>query len=214
MRDNRLEPVYAILNSHCLDAVALVPGPNFRRIFGRDFHLMERPLIVIVPVSGEPVAVVPAIELSSFAALKFPGPVFDWQDETGYMEAFRSAASALRQLKSADRFGLEAQRMRAFEHMTLANVFPDAGFVDAHAEIENYDRIGYRTLTCSAKKGRNVEQIVDELRANTSIIVGQSGVGKSSIINRLTDSSALPVGDISECSGEGRHTTVNSVMLS
>ena len=42
-----------------LDAVVLVPGANFRRIFGKDFHQMERPLAVLVPRLGEAAAVEP-----------------------------------------------------------------------------------------------------------------------------------------------------------
>ena len=52
-----------------------------------------------------------------------------------------------------------------------------------------------------------------QLLANkTSIIVGQSGVGKSSIINNLSDESRQRTSYVSK-RGEGRHTTVNSVML-
>ncbi len=137
MSEPRLEPLKRVLKNDGLEAVALVPGPNFRRLFGRDFHLMERPLIVIVPASGDPVAIVPHLELASFSELGFPGKVFSWQDETGYANAFAAAAEALPNLKSSNRFGLEAQRMRVFEQMALATAFPDARFVDAHAGISS-----------------------------------------------------------------------------
>ncbi len=52
-----LEPVMTILGRTGLDALVLVPGANFRRVFGKDFHQMERPLAVIVPRQGEAVAV-------------------------------------------------------------------------------------------------------------------------------------------------------------
>ena len=51
------------------------------------------------------------------------------------------------------------------------------------------------------------------LRGEIAIIVGQSGVGKSSIINYLTEESGQRVGEVSAGSGEGKHTTVNSAML-
>ncbi len=120
-----------------VDAVALVPGPNFRNLFGRDFHLMERPLIVIVPTNGNPVAIVPNLEMASFEKIGFPGQVFDWRDEDGYLAAFEAAANALPDLKHAKRFGLEAQRMRAFEQMALARVFPEATLTDAHQLISS-----------------------------------------------------------------------------
>lgn len=137
MSDIRLQPLRDVMRDQKLDAVGFVPGPNFRRLFQRDFHLMERPLLVIVPAQADPVAIVPNLEMASFDTLDFPGPVFDWRDETGYDGAFQQAADALPRLISADRFGLEAQRMRVFEQMALQQVFPEAGFVDAHAAISS-----------------------------------------------------------------------------
>lgn len=80
-------------------------------------------------------------------------------------------------------------------------------------ELAEYARIGYPTLRCSAKKNINLAPLKDFLATRTAIIVGQSGVGKSSIINSLTGDSARPVAPVSTASGEGRHTTVNSVLL-
>ena len=48
---------------------------------GSDFHLMERPLVVIVQSHGEPIAIVPNLELESFEKTKFTGLVFDWRDQ-------------------------------------------------------------------------------------------------------------------------------------
>lgn len=79
-------------------------------------------------------------------------------------------------------------------------------------ELQNYGRIGYETLVCSAKSGRHVDRLGALLDGHTAIIVGQSGVGKSSLINALTESDQRTA-EISTSRGEGRHTTVNSVML-
>ena len=68
-------------------------------------------------------------------------------------------------------------------------------------------------MRCSAESGDGIEDIATLLEGTTAIIVGQSGVGKSSIINRLTGSAQLPTAEISDKRGEGRHTTVNSVMI-
>ena len=58
-----------------------------------------------------------------------------------------------------------------------------------------------------------MEQIPNALREQTAIIVGQSGVGKSTIINALRGSTAQRTAEISSKTNEGRHTTVNSEML-
>jgi len=79
--------------------------------------------------------------------------------------------------------------------------------------LADYARIGYRTVRCSAKIGENIESVAALLRDGVSIIVGQSGVGKSSLINRLLRDERQRVASVSDKSGEGRHTTVNSAML-
>ena len=118
-----------------LDAVGFVPGPNFRRLFGRDFHLMERAFMVLVPKTGPAVAVVPHLEMTSFDTLDFSGTVFAWRDEDGYEAAFAAAAEALAHLGPAPVIGLEAQRMRVFEQFALKQALPQAHFRDAHALI-------------------------------------------------------------------------------
>lgn len=130
-----LEPVMTILGRTGLDALVLVPGANFRRVFGKDFHQMERPLAVIVPKAGEPAAVAPHLEMGSFRPLGFPGKVFDWRDEAGYMGAFLAAGDSLPHLRAGARIGVEGQRMRVFDLFALHKAFPAAEFVDAHAEI-------------------------------------------------------------------------------
>jgi ribosome biogenesis GTPase len=79
--------------------------------------------------------------------------------------------------------------------------------------LDDYARIGYSTVRCSAKTGQNIDAVTVLLQDGVSIIVGQSGVGKSSLINGLLSDDRQRVASISEKHGEGRHTTVNSVML-
>jgi Xaa-Pro dipeptidase len=130
-----LSPLTQVLSRTGLDALVLVPGANFRRVFNKDFHQMERPLAVIVPRAGEAVAVVPNLEMGSFQAIGFPGRVFDWRDEAGYQGAFMAAGEALPQLRNGARIGVEGQRMRVFDLLALQKAFPGAAFMDAHADI-------------------------------------------------------------------------------
>jgi len=132
-----LIPLISVLARTGLDALVLVPGANFRRVFNKDFHQMERPLAVIVPRKGEPVAVVPHLEMGSFAPIGFPGKVFPWRDEAGYMGAFMAAGEALPQLRKSTRIGVEGQRMRVFDLFALQQALPGAEFVDIHGEISS-----------------------------------------------------------------------------
>lgn len=79
--------------------------------------------------------------------------------------------------------------------------------------LADYDRIGYVTVRCSAKSGDNLESVSSLLSDGVSIVVGQSGVGKSSLINRLLGDQQQRTASISGKTGEGRHTTVNSALL-
>jgi len=183
MTDTRLDPVYRILEQTGLDAVAFVPGPNFRRLFTRDFHLMERPLVIVIPSQGDPVAIVPNLEMTSFSAINFGGMVFDWRDEEGYMGAFEAAGKALPDLANESRIGLEAQRMRVFEQMALAKVFPGAQFVDAHQEISSLRLL--KTSEEIAKLKRAIEISEQALEATLQEIrVGQSETEIESILLR------------------------------
>ena len=173
MHNALLEPVYDVLRLHNLDAIAFVPGANFRRIFAQDFHLMERPLVVIVPAKGRAAAIVPNLELASFRQTGFDGHVFDWLDQTGFEQAFTDAATALPLLANANKFGLEGQRMRAFEQMALQQVFPDAIFVDAHKELSS---IRYRkTADEVALQKRAIEISEAALEATLAeVAIGQT----------------------------------------
>jgi hypothetical protein len=114
---DRYAELRAVARAGGLDAVALVPGPNFERLFDKDFHTSERPLVVLIPPAGPPAAVVPNLELGSFALIGFEGAVFDWRDQDGYGDAFAALAAAM----PLARIGVEGQVMRVFVHHALAS---------------------------------------------------------------------------------------------
>lgn len=75
--------------------------------------------------------------------------------------------------------------------------------------LEDYAAIGYTVIHSQATTGEGIEAIQQHLANKTSIFVGQSGVGKSSIIQQVLPEIAIKVGDISQ-SGEGKHTTTTA----
>jgi len=131
LSDDRIASIRAVAESEGLDAIALVPGANFRRVFGRDFHQHERPLVVVVPVEGPPAAVVPHLEMDSFAVIGLEGEVIPWRDQDGYAAAFDRLGKAL----SPRRLGVEGQQMRVFVQQALSRAFPGAEIVDAHLPV-------------------------------------------------------------------------------
>jgi len=66
-----------------VDAVALVPGPNFMRAIDRSFMSHERPFMIVIPAESAPAALVPNLELQSWDLVGFEGAVFDWRDQDG-----------------------------------------------------------------------------------------------------------------------------------
>lgn len=78
------------------------------------------------------------------------------------------------------------------------------------AQLAIYEKIGYETLLLSANTGENMATLDSYLSKGTSIFVGQSGVGKSSLINQLLPEVQALTGVVSDTSGLGQHTTTAS----
>jgi ribosome biogenesis GTPase len=74
--------------------------------------------------------------------------------------------------------------------------------------LAHYRELGYRLVTLSAK--RDLAPLVAHLSGQTSVLVGQSGMGKSTIINRLLPEAAVRVAEISTALDSGRHTTTHA----
>ena len=79
------------------------------------------------------------------------------------------------------------------------------------ALLEEYRQIGYRVHHCSARRCDGLDELRSCLAGQVTSLVGQSGVGKSSLVNRLVPDAGQAVGEISGKSGEGRHTTTTAV---
>ena len=70
-----------------------------------------------------------------------------------------------------------------------------------------YRKAGFQVICTSAETGDGVEDLRELIRGKLVAFTGNSGVGKSSILNRLCPELALPTGEVSEKLGRGRHTT-------
>ena len=77
---------------------------------------------------------------------------------------------------------------------------------------KTYRDLGYQVLLVSTKNGTGLEEFREYLTHYTSVFVGQSGVGKSSLVNALLPESNLRVGDLSERQ-QGTHTTTSATLL-
>jgi ribosome biogenesis GTPase len=76
-----------------------------------------------------------------------------------------------------------------------------------------YARMGYATVLCSAVTGVGIARLRHELGGRVTAIVGQSGVGKSSLLNTLDPHLSLRVAEVSRENEKGRHTTTTARLI-
>ncbi|MFD2165538.1 small ribosomal subunit biogenesis GTPase RsgA [Thalassotalea euphylliae] len=74
-------------------------------------------------------------------------------------------------------------------------------------QLDIYRDIGYQVLYASSASGDGIDELKTQLNNETSIFVGQSGVGKSTLVNSLMPELSLDTQEVSENSGLGQHTT-------
>ena len=73
--------------------------------------------------------------------------------------------------------------------------------------VRIYTKAGFKVICTSAETGEGVEELRSLIRGKLTAFTGNSGVGKSSVLNRLCPGLNLPTGEVSEKLGRGRHTT-------
>lgn len=79
--------------------------------------------------------------------------------------------------------------------------------------INLYETVGYDCMAISAEKGDGVEALVEKLHGKTTLLSGNSGVGKSTLINRIVPGANLRTSEISDSHNTGMHTTTFSEMI-
>jgi ribosome biogenesis GTPase len=95
----------------------------------------------------------------------------------------------------------------AMEPVVALNKVDLPADAETRARVSHYRELGYRVLSCSALSGKGLSELKEVIRGKTAVFFGQSGVGKSSLLNRLFPDLQLPVGDISMKYDRGSHTT-------
>jgi Xaa-Pro dipeptidase len=114
----RLEKLRRAVQSSNYAAIALVPGPTLTYLTGVSYHLSERPLVAFFPAEGDPVMIIPALELPKIADVApFPIRFFSYTDSEGYHPAFEQACKALH--LEGKRVGVEGLKMRVLEGQTI-----------------------------------------------------------------------------------------------
>jgi ribosome biogenesis GTPase len=93
---------------------------------------------------------------------------------------------------------------------TKCDLVSEAEIADARAL---YARTGYPTHAVVAKEGRGLAELQAALAGRRSLVVGHSGVGKSTLLNALVPGLDLRIGEVNAKTGRGRHTTTASTLV-
>lgn len=110
----------------------------------------------------------------------------------------------------ADRFLLAA----SLNNLPFLLVLTKTDLVEEIPEtIKDFTKIVDTVIKVSSKTGEGVEELRALLKDKVSVFSGQSGVGKSTLINRLIPDAELKTGHVREKDGKGRHTTTSSSLL-
>lgn len=111
-----------------------------------------------------------------------------------------------------DRFMVEAERMR-IEPILCINKIDLIDPADLMPIVGVYGQMGYRVHLVSATTGQGIEPLRRLIAGKESVVAGQSGVGKSSLLNAIEPELALRVGAVSRENEKGKHTTTVASLI-
>ena len=114
-----------------------------------------------------------------------------------------------------DRFlaSAEAYRVPVLLIFNKTDLYNDAEQMQVASLVSLYQSIGYKCLTCSAEKGNGIDELQAELMNKTTLLSGNSGVGKSTLLNLLVPDAEAKTAEISVAHDAGMHTTTFSQMF-
>jgi ribosome biogenesis GTPase len=113
-----------------------------------------------------------------------------------------------------DQYLIAAERIgvKAIIVINKADLLDDEQQSALHSRFQTYEKIGYHVVFVSTKTDNGLQPLLKNLANETSILVGQSGVGKSSLTNTLLPELDLQTQQLSEKKQQGQHTTSASTL--
>ena len=114
-----------------------------------------------------------------------------------------------------DRFlaSAEAYRVPVLLIFNKTDLYDEEELRQMHELVLLYQSIGYKCQTCSAEKGNGIDELQAELMGKTTLLSGNSGVGKSTLLNLLVPEAEAKTAEISAAHDAGMHTTTFSEMF-
>ena len=132
MTADRIEKLAASLRTSGLDAVILNPGPTLTYLTGLRFHLMERPVVLVLTPGRPPALILPELEMEKLRDQPFtPFPYGENPDD--WHTAFTGAIQSLR--LNGKRIGVEPSHLRLLEFRYVRDAAPEAEYPDASSAL-------------------------------------------------------------------------------
>ncbi|MUV40014.1 putative ribosome bioproteinis GTPase RsgA [Lentibacillus sp. JNUCC-1] len=108
---------------------------------------------------------------------------------------------------------LEAKQIHAVIVISKMDLAATEKLAEVRSTLNAYEALGYPVLSLSAHNHDELQKLEPHINNKVSVIAGQSGVGKSTLINALDETLELETGAISKSLGRGRHTTRHVELL-
>jgi Xaa-Pro dipeptidase len=130
MTQSRLDRLTAALRTSGLAAIALNPGPTMMYLTGVAFHLMERPIVLLVTADRDPALILPELELLKAELFPYKIKTFPYgENPSEWDDAFRKAEQSLG--LDGKRIGVEPGQMRLMEFSHIKAGAPESEYPDA-----------------------------------------------------------------------------------
>jgi ribosome biogenesis GTPase len=143
-----------------------------------------------------------------------PGPRGSWREDllvanVDQVLVVFACADPMPHLRMVDRFLVVAEHNEV-DAVVVANKVDLVGLDSARATFGVYERVGYPVEYVSAKEGMGIESLADRLASCTSVVIGPSGVGKSTLLNAIQPGLRIETAEVSAALHKGRHTTTSA----
>jgi Xaa-Pro dipeptidase len=137
MNKERLERLITLMIKENLDAIVLNPGFSFKYLTNLEFHLMERPTVLIITKDGDTQLILPELEASRALQEFSKEEVFTYSDNPAlWPDFFKKTISKLNLEKCS--IGVEANRIRFLEIELIQNSLPECKIVNANSVFSNF----------------------------------------------------------------------------
>jgi Xaa-Pro dipeptidase len=130
----KLQRLEENLQTWRIEAVALNAGASLTYLTGLDFHLMERPVVLLHRIGTTPLLVLPELEAAKLDHLDYPIDIYFYSDNPEqWQQVFKQAITSLQLAET--QIGIEPGQLRLLEYQLLRAVLPESAFTDGSAVL-------------------------------------------------------------------------------